>query len=134
MKSTYCEFILEKILSTSEVGPILALIAPSPLWFDLRIECIFKYNYKNWMHSFEVSMGYESVDQTTFSTWSAITLHWKCTSVNAFIPQWNIRIECILLKFHWGMKALISTLHIKSNLCFIYWVLLCFVFVFLFVF
>ena len=31
MKSTYCEYILEKILSTSEVGPILALIAPSPL-------------------------------------------------------------------------------------------------------
>jgi hypothetical protein len=31
MKSTYCEYILEKILSTSKVGPILALIAPSPL-------------------------------------------------------------------------------------------------------
>ena len=31
MKSTYCEYILEKILSTSEVRPILALIAPSPL-------------------------------------------------------------------------------------------------------
>jgi hypothetical protein len=31
MKSTYCGYILEKILSTSEVGPILALIAPSPL-------------------------------------------------------------------------------------------------------
>jgi hypothetical protein len=31
MKSTYCEYILEKILWTSEVGPILALIAPSPL-------------------------------------------------------------------------------------------------------
>ena len=31
MKSTYCEYILEKILSISEVGPILALIAPSPL-------------------------------------------------------------------------------------------------------
>jgi hypothetical protein len=28
MKSTYCEYILEKILLTSEVGPILALIAP----------------------------------------------------------------------------------------------------------
>jgi hypothetical protein len=32
LKSTYCEYILEKILSTSEVGPILALIAPSPLF------------------------------------------------------------------------------------------------------
>ena len=31
LKSAYCEYILEKILSTSEVGPILALIAPSPL-------------------------------------------------------------------------------------------------------
>ena len=34
MKSTYCEYILEKILSTSEVGPILALIAPSPFQSD----------------------------------------------------------------------------------------------------
>jgi hypothetical protein len=49
----------------------------------------FKYNYKNWMHSFEVSLGNESVDRTTFSTWSTTALHWKCTSVNAFIPQWN---------------------------------------------
>ena len=31
LKNTYCEYILEKILLTSEVGPILALIAPSPL-------------------------------------------------------------------------------------------------------
>ena len=31
MKITYCEYILEKILSTSEVVPILTLIAPSPL-------------------------------------------------------------------------------------------------------
>ena len=31
LKSTYCEYILDEILSTSEVGPILALIAPSPL-------------------------------------------------------------------------------------------------------
>jgi hypothetical protein len=53
----------------------------------------FKYNYKNWMHSFEVSLGYESLDRTTFSTWS----DWKCTSVNAFIPQWNFkRIHSIL--------------------------------------
>ena len=42
MKSTYCEYILEKILSTSEVGPILALIAPSPListflWLGFQI-------------------------------------------------------------------------------------------------
>jgi hypothetical protein len=43
------------------------------------------------MHSFEVSLGYESVDRTTFSTWSATTLHWKCISVNAFIPQWNFK-------------------------------------------
>jgi hypothetical protein len=31
LKSTYREYILEKKLSTSEVEPILALIAPSPL-------------------------------------------------------------------------------------------------------
>jgi hypothetical protein len=31
---THCEYILEKILSASEVGPILALIAPSPLFQD----------------------------------------------------------------------------------------------------
>jgi hypothetical protein len=35
LKSTYCEYILEKMLSISEVGPILALIdAPSPLEFS----------------------------------------------------------------------------------------------------
>jgi len=56
------------------------------------------------MRSFEVSLGYESVDRSTFSTWSATAhwvwkrwskhitaLHWKCTSVNAFIPQWNFK-------------------------------------------
>jgi hypothetical protein len=32
----YCEHILEKILSTSEVGPILALIDPSPLVENLK--------------------------------------------------------------------------------------------------
>jgi hypothetical protein len=31
LKSTYCEYILEKILSTSEVGPIVTLIVLSPL-------------------------------------------------------------------------------------------------------
>jgi len=50
MKSTYCEYILEKILSTSEVGPILALIAPSPFlvyfYENLRkIPVLFKYIY-----------------------------------------------------------------------------------------
>jgi hypothetical protein len=35
LKSTYCEYILEKKLSTSKVGPILALIAPSPKTFAI---------------------------------------------------------------------------------------------------
>ena len=43
------------------------------------------------MHSFEVSLGYESVDRSTFSI--------KCS---------------ILLKFHWGMKALIE-LHFQHE-------------------
>ena len=46
MKNTYCEYNLEIFLSTSEVGPILALIAPSPLFeiFEifLRILKFFK--------------------------------------------------------------------------------------------
>jgi hypothetical protein len=37
MKSTYCEYILEKMLSTSEVGPILALIAPSPFRENVNV-------------------------------------------------------------------------------------------------
>ena len=41
MKSTYCEYILENILSTSEVGPILALIAPSPLQIIEKIYFLF---------------------------------------------------------------------------------------------
>jgi hypothetical protein len=32
----------------------------------------FSLLLKNWMHSFEVLLGYESVDRTTFSTWSAV--------------------------------------------------------------
>ena len=40
LKSTYCKYILENILSTFEVGPILALIAPSPhsftdIWLNM---------------------------------------------------------------------------------------------------
>ena len=51
MKSTYCEYILEKILSTSEVGPILALIAPSPFYVLLIVSsevwqnCISIFNF-----------------------------------------------------------------------------------------
>ena len=41
MKSTYCEYILEKILTTSEVGPILALIARSPLHSILIITFLY---------------------------------------------------------------------------------------------
>ena len=36
LKSTYSEYILENILSTSEVGPILVLIAPSSLPINLN--------------------------------------------------------------------------------------------------
>jgi len=43
------------------------------------------------MHSFEVSLGYEIVDRTTFSTW-------RCSSVNAFIPQWNLKKMHSILK------------------------------------
>jgi len=37
MKSTYCEYILEFFLSTSEVGPILAFIASSPLRVEVAV-------------------------------------------------------------------------------------------------
>jgi hypothetical protein len=48
MKSTYWEYILEKILSTSKVGPILALIAPSPLGtFWLKIEQFMWIDFRN---------------------------------------------------------------------------------------
>jgi hypothetical protein len=42
------------------------------------------------MHSFEVSLGYESVDRTTFF-------------------RNYLRIECILLKFHWGYESVDRT-------------------------
>jgi hypothetical protein len=38
MKSTYCEYILEKILSTSEVGQILALTVPSSYIYGSLLE------------------------------------------------------------------------------------------------
>ena len=46
LKSTYWEYILEKKISTSEVGPILALIAPSPLSYQL-INSNFSYQLIN---------------------------------------------------------------------------------------
>jgi hypothetical protein len=39
-KTIFGEYILEKILSTSEVGPILALIAPIPLTIPRIINCV----------------------------------------------------------------------------------------------
>jgi hypothetical protein len=61
------------------------------------------------MHSFEVSLGYECVDRTTFSTWSASALHWKCTSVNAFIPQWNFK------RMHSILKSKVTT-HVQRKI------------------
>ena len=60
--------------------------------------------FKNWMHSFEVSLGYESVDQSTFSMKRGSASCWKCSSINAFIPQWNFKrmhsILIIIFKSH----------------------------------
>ena len=69
------------------------------------------------MHSFEVSLGHESVDRTTFSTWSATALHWKCTSVNAFIPQWNFkRMHSILKWMLFNLKWAVYQLYSWTNL------------------
>jgi hypothetical protein len=54
--------------------------------------------FENWMHSFEVSLGYESVDRSTFSMKRGSASCWKCSSINAFKPQWNFkRMHSILL-------------------------------------
>jgi hypothetical protein len=59
---------------------------------------------KNWMHSFEVSLGYESVDRSTFPLKRSSASCWKCSSINAFIPQWNFKrmhsILIIIFKSH----------------------------------
>jgi hypothetical protein len=88
--------------------------------FQFIYDLVFSFAlmlFKNWMHSFEVSLGYESVDRSTFSMkrgsascWKCssinvfITLHWKCTSVNTFIPQWKFKrmhsILIIIFKSH----------------------------------
>jgi hypothetical protein len=51
-----------------------------------------------------ISMVCESIDRTRFSIWSTTALHWKCPSVNAFIPQWNLKrmhsILIIIFKSH----------------------------------
>jgi len=50
------------------------------------------------MHSFEVSLGYESVDRSTFSMKRGSVSCWKCDSINTFIPQWNFkRMHSILI-------------------------------------
>jgi len=46
------------------------------------------------MHSFEVSLGYESVDRSTFSMKRSSASCWKCSSINAFIPNETSK-ECI---------------------------------------
>ena len=49
------------------------------------------YLIKNWMHSFEVSLGYESVDRSTFSMKCRSASCWKCSSINAFIPPMKLQ-------------------------------------------
>jgi hypothetical protein len=56
------------------------------------------------MHSFEVSLGYESVDRSTFwKLWPKYILE-KCTSVNAFIPQRNFKRMHSILKWNLNYK------------------------------
>ena len=55
-------------------------------------------SFKNWIHSFEVSLGYESVDRSTFSMKRDSASCWKYSSINAFIPLWNFkRMHSILI-------------------------------------
>ena len=65
---------------------------------------------KNWMHSFEVSLGYESVDRSTFSMKRGSALCWKCSSINVFKPQWNFKrmhsILIIIFKSHQNLIKL----------------------------
>jgi hypothetical protein len=76
----------------------------------LRIECIllkFHWGMKaltevhfQWS---AIALHVENVVRSTLS-YPNETLHWKCTSVNAFIPQWNFKrmhsILIIIFKSH----------------------------------
>ena len=56
--------------------------------YHLRIECILlKFHW-----------GMQALTEVHFQ-WSAAALHWwKCSSINAFMPQWNfIRMHSILI-------------------------------------
>jgi hypothetical protein len=58
-----------------------------------------------------VSLGCET--SLTFST-CKVALHWKCTSVNAFIPQWNFkRMQSILKWYSNKSNILIISLEYK---------------------
>jgi hypothetical protein len=52
---------------------------------------------QNFVYIYIYSLGYESVDRSTFSCW-------KCSSINAFIPHWNFKrmhsILIIIFKSH----------------------------------
>jgi hypothetical protein len=63
------------------------------------------------MQSFEVSLGYESVDRTTFSTWSAMALHWKCSSVNAFNETSEECIQFLNNNSKWDWTSFITILY-----------------------
>ena len=101
MKSTYCEYILEKILSTSEVGPILALIAPSPfniilnfgddfffclviLTWCLVYECIMM-SYRSCLHFVPVQWFLAELWPLDFELWPNILL-----SLLFFTMLWDI--------------------------------------------
>ena len=54
--------------------------------------------FKNWMLPFVTSLGCKSVDRAhIFSS----ALHTKCTSVNAFTPQWSYKKRHSILKYKW---------------------------------
>ena len=72
--------------------------------YPLVIHFVLSHLIKNWMHSFEVSLGYESIDRSTFSMKHGSASCWKCSSINAFIPEWNFKrmpsVLIIIFKSH----------------------------------
>ena len=54
------------------------------------LSCIWDMKALTEVHFQWTALHVENVGRSTFSYPNEIALHWKCTSVNAFIPQWNL--------------------------------------------
>jgi hypothetical protein len=78
---------------------------------ELRIACILlKFHW-----------GMKALTESTFSMKSGSASCWKCSSINAFIPQWNFKrihsILIIIFKSHQNLIYIVVEFFIVNFIC-----------------